>query len=233
MSNAATSNKRPRILIAMANWFSSRTCRRKHGFPREMPFDTWFKARSEKYNSIFTVFKCFSGPNVLCFVWLTMHRCATRFQFMGAHFTNMVAFCKYGSFLQIWKQRRLVTAPLNFIPTWGNKCREGSNTAQILYIDTQILLSVHCVSVTEKYFACQFAWTRRGEIVFANSSRILAGNTTIQFQAKSLDTSFEKKYCAAVRYFFPCSTFTNRRNYNRQNKNNFIKPNKLEGFKKN
>ena len=47
-----------------------------------------------------------------------------------------------------------------------------------------------------------------------------------------MDTSFEKKYYAAVRYFFPCSTFTNRRNYNQQNKNNFIKPNKLEGFKK-
>lgn len=63
-----------------------------------------------------------------------MHRCATRFQFMGAHFTNMVAFCKYGRFLQIWKQRRLVTAPLNFIPTSGNKCRERSNTAQIFNI---------------------------------------------------------------------------------------------------
>ena len=51
--------------------------------------------------------------------------------------------------------------------------------------------------------------------------------------SKKFGYIFRKKYYAAVRYFFPCSTFTNRRNYNQQNKNNFIKPNKLEGLKKN
>lgn len=61
----------------------------------------------------------------------------------------------------------------------------------------------------------------------------LAGNTTIQFQAKSLDTSFEKKYYAAVRYFFPVPLSRIVEITVNKKKKNFIKPNKLEGFKNN
>ena len=202
MSNAATPNKRPRILIAMANWFSSRTCRRKHGFPREMPFDTWFKVRSEKYNSILTVFKCFSGPNVLGFVWLIMHRCATQFQFMGAHFTNMVAFCKYGRFRQIWKRRRLVTAPLNFIPTWGNKCREGSNTYKS-YTSIHKYYKVSTVSVWHKNISRVNSRGQEGERSCSRTARA--------FWRETLQFNFKQKvwiHLSKKNIVQPCVTFS-------------------------
>lgn len=165
-----------------------------------------------------------------------MHRCATRFQFMGAHFTNMVAFCKYGSFLQIWKQRRLVTAPLNFIPTWGNKCREGSNTAQILYIDTlstiKCQLCLHC-QCDRKIFRVLIRVDKKGRDRVRERLARFGGKYYNSISSKKFGYIFRKKILCSRALLFPCSTFTNRRNYNRQNKNNFIKPNKLEGFKKN
>ena len=207
MSNAATSNKRPRILIAMANWFSSRTCRRKHGFPREMPFDTWFKVRSEKYNSIFTVFKCFSGPNVLFFVWLIMHRCATRFQFMGAHFTNMVAFCKYGRFLQIWKQRRLVTAPLNFFPNIRQQMsRRFKYSANLIHRYTNTIKCPLC-QCDREIFRVSIRVDKKGRDRVRELLAHFGGKHYNSISSKKFGYIFRKKILCGRALLFPLFNF--------------------------
>lgn len=50
--------------------------------------------------------------------------------------------------------------------------------------------------------------------------------------SKKFGYIFQKNILCSRALLFPCSTFTNRRIYNQQNKNNFIQPNKLEGLKK-
>ena len=153
-----------------------------------------------------------------------MHCCATGFQFMGAHFTNMVAFCKYGNSDVLWPHHWIL------YQHEVTNCREGSSTAQILYIAVyKVYYRVSVRQCDRKKFRVQFAWAK------SESSR-----TPCVFWRESLRFNFKqevwihlsKKNIVQPCISFPCSTFTNRRNYNRETKNNFIEPTRLKVFSK-